>query len=294
MLKIKNNFQGEEEKRAFVDKSEQEYKKRIVDIAKKIAADNPRFILLSGPTCSGKTTTSNIISSELKSLGHTAKIISIDDFYLDRETMRRKNPDIESAAALDLNRFYDCVEKISHTKPVLLPKFDFGAGKVVETVPYEPKKGDIIIFEGIQALYPEIIALFPKNMTKTMYLGFFDDIDVGGVVFAARETRFYRRIIRDVRFRGSDVDGVIDVWGNVVANEDKNIIPYAKNTDYFANTFLEYELFVINGFLMNQTEYISDSAKALKANLDKKFEKMDVISPKYVPADSMFREFIGK
>ena len=294
MIEINNFPKSDSEKELFVNDAENRYKSGISYISERIAAEKPTFLLVSGATCSGKTTTANILSENLSSLGYSEKIISIDDFFLNKDVIKNFDLDMESAKALDMNCFYRCIADISAFKETKLPLFDFKSGKRIGYKSYIPKKDDIIVFEGIQALYPQVVSVFPTNITKTLFLGFSDDVSINGTVFKAAEIRFYRRLVRDFKFRGSDAESTLKLWDNVVINENKNILPYYKSTDYFINTFFEYELFVIKDFLLNKIPYNTPSEIELQKKIEEKFAPLPDIPSSLVPADSMFREFIGK
>ena len=139
-----------------------------------------------------------------------------------------------------------------------------------------------------------MVSVFPMSITKTLFLGFSDDVSINGTVFKAAEIRFYRRLVRDFKFRGSDAESTLKLWDNVVINENKNILPYYKSTDYFINTFFEYELFVIKDFLLNKIPYNTPSEIELQKKIEEKFAPLPDIPSSLVPAGSMFREFIGK
>lgn len=136
-------------------------------------------------------------------------------------------------------------------------------------------------------------SLFPKNAAKTLFLGFSDDVSVNGTVFGSDEVRFYRRLVRDFKFRNCSVENTLGAWKNVVRNEKENILPYFKSTDYFINTFFEYELFVIKKYLLNKISYKTPSETELYEKTAQKFAPLPEIRSSYVPYDSMFREFIG-
>ncbi|MBQ0125232.1 MAG: hypothetical protein KBS59_02790 [Clostridiales bacterium] len=297
MLKINTDFFSEEEKKRFVEKCENSYKNRITDVANDISAKRPKFVLLSGPSCSGKTTTSLIFSGVLAANGINAKIISIDDFYLDRSYTMGNNIDIESVDAIDTAYFDECVSAISKKSMARIPRFDFPTGTRAGYEDYTPSENDIVVFEGIQALYPEIKAIIGKFVSErevlSIFLGYFDDVEMCDDVFGARDLRFCRRLLRDCRDRGANLDIVLSLWQAVTANEDKNIIPYANTANYFINTFLEYEPFVMRNYLLKAAG--KDTTRVNFADaLISKFLPLPEISSDYVPKDSMFREFIGK
>lgn len=293
MIELRTVFDTEKEKEDYVKLCEKEYTDRVIAVAHGIAADRPRFLMISGPTCSGKTTTSHILSRELKKHGLNAKIISIDDFFYGKEYVAEHNVDIESIDAVDMEYFSECVNKISKSEKAMLPHFNFVKGRRTSFSPYKPKRDDLIIFEGIQALYPEILAVIPKEMRKTLYLGFFDDVNAGLYTFTAKEIRFYRRLVRDTQFRGSNVTTIIHQWENLTTSEDEHIIPNAKNTDYKIDTFLKYELLVMKKYLLEYLHYETEIDISLYGQIKMKCSYLPDIPSEYVPKRSMLREFIG-
>ena len=298
MYQYNTEFNTEKEIRAFIESAEANYQNQVVQIAGQIASlENIKFLTLAGPTCSGKTTTSYILEKELGKLGYSVKIISIDDFYRDRDDISDdEKPDYESIAALDFDIFTDCVDKILNGKTAMLPKFDFTVGRRTEFMPYMPMSHEIVIFEGIQAIYPEIVATIPRDKAKSIYISVDDDVNAYGVFFDKREVRLLRRLVRDFLFRNATAARTLELWDGVVANEDKNIIPYGKHADFIINSFLSYELNVIKPFVLNTIQYDekSDKEKTLVAYLKDKFAKIPEIPARFVPEDSVFREFIGK
>lgn len=298
MFVYDNIFKNEDEMRVFIRDAEDKYKNQVLKIADEISQiDHIKFLTLAGPTCSGKTTTSYILEHEFEKRGMTVKIISIDDFYRDRSDISDDEiPDYESISAIDFSIFEDCVNKILNGETAMLPIFDFKIGTRAKFIPYSPAEHEIVIFEGIQAIYPEILATLPKSLSKSIYISVDDDVMAYGSHFEKREIRFYRRLVRDYLFRNATVSRTLELWNGVVENEEKNIIPNGKNADYIINSFLPYELAVIKHYLLNTISY--DMTKSCERDLFetiiKEFQNIPIIPSELVPQDSVFREFIGK
>ena len=298
MFVYQNVFKNNDEIRAFVQSAEDNYKNQVLHIANDIINENQhiKFLTLSGPSCSGKTTSSYILENEFEKRGLTVKIISIDDFYRDRQEIADdEKPDYESIAAIDFPIFEHCVNQILEKKTVMLPKFDFKSGAKSEWTPYTPCENEIIIFEGIQAIYPEIVATLPKSVAKSIHICVDEDVCAYGTVFEKREIRFYRRLVRDFLFRNATPSRTLELWDGVVANENVNIIPYSKNADYVINSFLPYELNVIKPFLLHTISYdqTKENERMLLAHIRNEFGNIPQISSRFIPKDSVFREFIG-
>ena len=298
MFVYDNIFKNDEEIRLFVERSENHYKNQVLKIATEISDMNHiKFLTLSGPTCSGKTTTSYILEHEFEKRGTTVKIISIDDFYRNRKDISGdEKPDYESISAIDFSIFKACVDKILKGETATLPLYDFKDGERKGFVPYTPADHEIIIFEGIQAIYPEISAILPKDMTKSIYISVARDVSAYGMFFEKREIRFFRRLLRDFLFRSATPERTLELWEGVVENEEKNIIPNEKNADYIIDSFLPYELGVIKPYLLNVVSYDFEKVyeKELYEKIRIEFQNVIEIPACYVPFNSVFREFIGK
>ena len=298
MLVYDNIFKSNEQIRLFVEDSEQNYKDQVLKIATEISdLDHIKFLTLSGPSCSGKTTTSYILEHEFEKRGSTVKIISIDDFYRNRHDISDdEKPDYESISAIDFPAFQSCVAKILKGETAMLPIYDFKHGVRQGFMPYTPSDHEIIIFEGIQAIYPEILNILPKEISKSIYISVSNDVNAYGTFFEKREIRFYRRLLRDFLFRSATPERTLELWVGVVENEDKNIIPNEKNADYTINSFLPYELGVIKPYLLNVVSYDfeKEHEKDLYDQIQLKFKNIETIPSHFIPVDSVFREFIGK
>ena len=298
MFIYNNIFENDEQIRLFVEDSERNYKNQVLKIATEISElDHIKFLTLSGPTCSGKTTTSYILEHEFEKRGSTVKIISIDDFYRNRNDISDdEKPDYESISAIDFPIFQSCVDKILKGETAMLPIYDFKDGVRKGFVPYTPVEHEIIIFEGIQAIYPEILSILPKDISKSIYISVSDDVDTNGTIFGKRDVRFFRRLLRDFLFRSATPERTLELWDGVVENEDKNIIPNEKNADYTINSFLPYELGVIKPYLLHVVSYDFGKSheKELYDLIQMKFKNIEESPSRFVPTDSVFREFIGK
>ncbi len=303
MLTINKTFLNESEKQSFVLECEEQFESDLDRIANSILEeDGVRFVTLAGPTCSGKTTTAATLIRDLNKAGRRVRLVSIDDFFRDRTELLeeakaegRKEPDFETVRAIDFELLSECVEKISRGERVRLPIFDFTLGSRRGYEEFDASMYDVALFEGIQAIYPEVTDLFRHYHTKSIYVSVADDVTVNGVFFSSRMVRFLRRLVRDYFFRASTPEYTFKLWKNVSANEDANILPYADAADIKLDSFLPYELFVIKDYAIPLLREIPDSSeyKAEAAAIIESLLQLETIDSHYVPDSSVFREFIG-
>jgi len=300
MVVVNKTIRTEEEAAAFVRACEADFQHRLTDLVKQIVReDGVECIALSGPTCSGKTTMANKLTEEIASAGKQAVVLSIDDFFREQTKTQSLEAvlDYDSVEALDLPYFSACVDKMLRGMDTPLPRYDFHTGRRQESDPYVCTPDDILIFEGIQAVYPEVSALLQPYHCKSIFICVTDSITVNGTVFSPEEVRLARRIVRDYKFRSADPAFTLHLWKSVRANEDKNIYPYMNGCDYRINSIHAYEPFMLAPHLIPLLEsvpldcpYFSEAM----ALLDKfRCVEGSEISEKWLPENSLYHEFLG-
>lgn len=287
----------------FIEQCEERYSNIIDSIAKRIIDEEGReIVMLAGPSSAGKTTTAQKISESLIKKGVKTYVLSLDDFYLNREDipyLPDGTQDFETVDALDLNCFEACVNSLLRGEKVKNPIFDFTTGKRSEVQFNEITLGkeDVVIVEGLHALNPVITDKIKGKLLK-IYINVSSRIydEKGNIVLNKRNMRFVRRMVRDYKFRGSSVENTYRLWKNVTAGEDKYLFPFRDNADIRVNTIHLYEPCVLKHqalpLLLNSE--ISDEFKGEAKRLAKALEEFEDISESLVPDGSLLREFLGK
>ena len=290
-----------EEAEQFLLECETDFRTRLDGVVNAVLADNAlRTIALSGPTCSGKTTTADRLIEQIAASGHHAVVISIDDFFLDRRKAERncvdgEAPDYDSVEAIDLEYLDIFLRRLRNGQSVLVPKYDFNAACRVGYHEYLPDPLDIYVIEGIQAVYPEVTVRLGDY--RSIFISVTDDADVNGVLFDRHEVRLLRRIVRDYNFRGATPEFSFHLWGGVRRNEEKNIFPNAGGCDFYLNSFLPYELFVLRKFALPLLAEVP-AGSVHRPSADRLTEKLASLpelpfDSRRIPQNSVFREFIG-
>ncbi len=287
----------------FIEKCEKRYQSIIDKIVKKITEEDGReIIMLAGPSSAGKTTTAKRLKEGLQAKGVTTYVLSLDDFYLNREDipyLPDGTQDYETVHALDLDRLENDLNSLLQGETVKTPVFDFTTGKRSDTEFNTITLGqeDVVIIEGLHALNPIITEKVHGKLLK-VYINVSSRIydENGDLVLNKRNFRFLRRMIRDYKFRASSVDNTYKLWKNVTAGEDKYLFPYRDNADIKGNTIHLYEPCVIKNQalpLLRGSEVSAEfreDAEKLCASLERFFD----IDEKEVPDDSLLREFLGE
>jgi len=300
MRHLKNlNINSESEAEEFVKQCEAQFSRDLDEAIEHVFdVEDVKIITLSGPTCSGKTTTATKLEERIDKSGKTAVMLSIDDFFFgrsDRNEVDGEAPDYDSVKAIDLEYLQSFTRDLLRGKTVYVPKFSFTEAERVGYEEYKPDPKDIYIYEGIQAVYPEVTSLFGGKY-RSIYIRLDEDVEYRGVVLDRNELRFLRRIVRDYKFRNATAEFSFHLWQTVRSNEEKNIFPYAKS-DVYINSFLPYEPFIISHYA---TEVLSTVPmnSPYRDEADALIEKLKVFDNPYfkdsmVPDNSVFREFIG-
>lgn len=301
-LPVKYQFSSEDEKKAMIYASEHSFSAELDRVIGEVLSDPTLPVLtLCGPTCSGKTTLCNRLTKALTDAGRQAKLISIDDFFLDREELNRAAAnfggeiDYDSAASLDFPALEKCISELDRTGKTEIPHYNLHTGKRDSYRTVEQKEGDLLIYEGIQTLYPEFTALIDSVRHLSVFTSVENGYTAAGNRFSPREIRFIRRLVRDNRFRNAPPQFTYYLWKSVCENENQNILPHSGKADLTVNTALKYELSAVKNELTAVLDLVPPESEYFEASREllAKFEKIQPIDPSYIPADSIFREFIG-
>jgi uridine kinase len=275
--------------------------KRIGDIARTIV-DKPgvKFILIAGPSSSGKTTFSHRLSIQLRAHGMTPHPIAVDNYFVEREkTPKDKdgNYNFECLEAIDVEKFNQDMVDLLGGKEVALPTFNFKTGRQEYNTP--PKKlgeNDVLVIEGIHCLNPKLTESLPDDNKFKIYISALTQLNIDEHNrIPTTDGRLLRRIVRDARTRGASAQRTISMWDSVRRGEEKNIFPYQEEADVMFNSALIYELAVLKPYVEIQLFGIDqDCEEYIEAKRLLKFMDYFVgIGSENVPTNSLLREFIG-
>ncbi|HKM30029.1 MAG TPA: nucleoside kinase [Bacilli bacterium] len=265
-------------------------KKNIEDI---------RLICIAGPSSSGKTTFSHRLRIQLMTLGIKPFKISMDDYYLNRDKApvdEYGEPDLEHVRALDLELFNNNLLALIQGEEVQLPTFDFKLGERIAGPKVRISENTPVIIEGIHALNEEVTKLIPKHQKFKIYISPLSQIKIDDHnPIPATEIRLLRRIVRDAKYRKTHPSATFSMWASVRRGEFKWIYPYQEEADYIFNSELTYELAVMKKYALPALAAIDRNDEYfIAANRLVKFLKyIKDIDDRYVPCNSLLREFIG-
>lgn len=281
--------------------SEALHEKKLAQIADQIVdRKNVKLVMIAGPSSSGKTTTAKRLCVQLKVNGLKPHVISIDDYFVDREkTPRDENGDydFEAIEAIDIELFNQHMMDLIAGKQVEIPTFNFVKG----TREYKGKylklaEDDILVIEGIHGLNERLSYAVPKENKFKIYVSCLTSLNIDEHNrIPTTDTRLLRRMIRDNQYRGIDPERTLAIWPSVRRGENKNIFPFQEEADAMLNTVLMYELAALKPkaepllFRVPRTSVYYPEAKRILKFLEY-FLPMDTAD---IPSNSLIREFLG-
>lgn len=275
--------------------------KKIAQIAEKIAGDaSKKFVMIAGPSSSGKTSFSHRLSIQLRTFGITPHPISLDNYFKNREDTpidENGNYDFECLEAIDVEQFNKDMTALLAGETVQMPVFNFLTGHREYKGDFlKLGKDDILVLEGIHGLNDKLSYSLPKESKFKIYISALTQLNIDEHNrISTTDGRLIRRMVRDARTRGSTAAKTISMWPSVRRGEDKYIFPFQEEADVMFNSALIYELAVLKpyaeailfGIPKDAPEYIE--AKRLLKFLD----YFLTISSEGIPKNSLMREFVG-
>ena len=275
--------------------------KRVSEIAEMIrSSGGKKFVMIAGPSSSGKTSFSHRLSIQLRTHGFKPHPIGLDNYYRDREFCPRDeygNYDFECLEALDIELFNKQMTQLLNGERVEMPEFNFKTGKPEYKGNFmQLGPEDILVIEGIHGLNDRLSYSLPAESKFRIYISALTEINIDRHNrIPTTDVRLIRRIVRDARARGTSATETIAMWYSVRRGEEKNIFPYQESADVMYNSAAVYELAVLKTYIEPLLYGVpEDSPEYLEANrLLKMLSYILAMPSESVPHNAILREFIG-
>ena len=294
------------EQGTFINECNEKFEKKLRRAAEKIADEHRErpIILLAGPSGSGKTTSALKIDNMLDDMGVHTHTISMDDYFLPRGSFDHivnedGSPDYESPMRIDITKLNDHMEKISRCEEVMVPKFNFAEQSSSDNYLFKRGKDDIIVFEGIHALNPQVTG-GAGDFARCMYVSVRTRIELhDGTLVHPSMIRLMRRLIRDERSRGRDPEETFDMFRNVSRGEEKYILPFKyraeEEKEFSLDTYIGYEPAAYKSLLLDKMRKVSKTYKDFDkySSILSLLEEVEPINTDLIGDDSLVREFLG-
>ncbi len=285
----------------FIQANEILYDKNLEEVAIKVAKNKSiRAIFISGPSSSGKTTSSKKLALYLRSRGIEPFVISTDDYFVEREDSPRKadgSYEFEIVEALDIKLFNSQLKSLLSGKEVVLPTYNFLTGKKeYKRKPTTLKPNEVLVVEGLHAINERLSSTIPASEKLKIYISPFTPVRLDRHNhISTTDLRLLRRMVRDYKHRGYSAEDTLHNWAGMRESEEKYVYPYQREADYIINTSLAYEIGVLRTYAVpllfsveKNSPYYEEAIRIL--NFLKGFLS---IPSEAIPNVSVLREFIG-
>ena len=281
------------------------HERKYAEIADMIYArkEKLKLVLISGPSSSGKTTTSNRVALQCRVLGLNPVVLAMDNYFVNREHTPLDsdgNYNFESIHAVDVDFINQQLSALFNGETVEIPKFDFIKGQRYFDGDYKKlKDNDILIMEGIHALNPEFFKLLDPERIFKIYASALTSLSIDeNNNISTTTNRQIRRMVRDYKHRGRSPEDTILGWASVRRGEINNIFPFQEYADVTFNSAMLYELSVLKYYVEPLLTKISPRSEAYPeaTRLLKFLSLIIAINPEdhsLIPPTSVMREFIG-
>lgn len=286
----------------FIEKCDREFEVLLDGASELIcsAGASTRVMGLTGPTCSGKTTTANKLLRRFEEDEKRVIPVSLDDFFkdcfsrADLAEAKVEELDFDSPDTLDTELLAAFVDEIFSKGRAKKPIFDFVKGERSRYEEIECDEDDVLLFEGIQVLYPSVHSVIESHGGKILCVRPESGIELGGKKFEPDFIRLCRRLVRDSNFRGASPDFTLGLWASVRRNEEANIFPYLNTCDVRIDTTLSYELNVLAPYLRRILPDIPKDSKHYKEGVEILDALKDVegIESFVISENSLYKEFV--
>jgi len=296
--------------KAIIEESEAAYREDVDTAVEMIAhrGNQVKVVIISGPSSSGKTTTTIKIGAHLKHLGFNLVTLNVDNYFFDLSIHPKDefgDYDFETPQALDLDLINSHLEQLIQGREVQVPHYDFKAGmRMPETTSLRLNSGEILLIDSLHGLYDAMTASVPPENKFKLYLEpLLQMKDSRGKYARWTDLRLIRRMLRDASHRAYDPSQTLEHWHYVRSSEMRNIIPNINRVDFIINSAMPYELPLYRHKMLDRfTDWVRqyqddplrqdafERALRVKNLLE---EVLPLEDDSLIPEDSVIREFIG-
>lgn len=279
--------------------------RKYADAADEIVwhSDKARIVMMSGPSSSGKTSSSLRIAQQCRVLGVTPKVIELDNYFVNRDLTpldENGEKDYESLGAMNVELLGENLNDLLAGKEIIVPKFDFINGCTIfdENRRMKLEKGDVLFMEGIHALNPDLTPSVDQSRIFHVYISALSAVSVEEIHNSTTDKRLLRRIVRDNRTRGISPEQNILRWPSVRRGEVRNIFPYEENAQVVFNSSMIYDIPLLKYYAEPLLYGITESSPAYEKahQLIEFLQYVTSLKPSdiaAIPPTSIMREFIG-
>jgi uridine kinase len=265
-------------------------------------------VIITGPSSSGKTTTTIKVGQRLQKVGLKLVTLNVDNYFFDLEIHPKdefEDYDFETPQALDLALISSHLEQLIEGREVMLPYYDFKTGHRVDNhTPMKVLPNELILIDSLHGLFPVMTESVPDDLKFKLYMEPLLQLKgEDGEYVRWTDIRLIRRMLRDAVYRAYDPRQTLEHWHYVRSSEMRNIIPHINETDAIVNSAMPYEIPLYASRMVKQFEQWSAAYRddPLRSDAfqraDRIYHLLETVHPfsdeSLIPSDSVIREFIG-
>jgi len=275
---------------------------RLNEVTKRLLGFSElHFIGLTGPTCAGKTTAAKKLTAEFEKNGKRVHVVSLDDFYHSKEYLHelvlrkgRNELDYDSEDTINIHLLSECVESLLAQKPTQLPTFNFRTGKREKGALIQLRQNDVVLFEGIQLLYPRVDQILSERACQSVFICPLTALAVGEELFLPNEIRLMRRLVRDHLFRSTSAEFTLQLWKSVRENEEKSIFPYVSKCRFEVDSTMPYGLGILKPCLEEILETVPKGSpfREIADRIRERIQCVQAVPEALIGANSLYKEFV--
>ncbi len=286
------------------------YNEDVENAAEMIAMrrDKVKMVIITGPSSSGKTTTTIKIGLRLAHIGLKLVTLNLDNYFFDLSLQPKDefgDYDFETPQALDLNLINEHLSRLTAGEEILMPFYDFKQGKRFDNhTPMQLKENEIILIDSLHGLYPEMTRAVDHDQKFKVYLEPLLQLKTPqGDYVRWTDIRLMRRMLRDAAHRGYEPRQTLVHWHYVRTSEKRNIIPFINTADIIVNSAMPHELCIYKPRLEHhfaqwveefKDDPLREDAFTRASRVNAMLQPLTALTDdSAVPTDSVLREFIG-
>jgi uridine kinase len=298
------------------------YEKSLDEVAEKVlarraGADPLRMLWVSGPSSSGKTTTTVKLTQRLEKRGLKFLMLNLDDYFwslVEHPTDWINDRNFETPEALDFQLLNQHLLALLNGETIEKPIYSFKEGRRMGSRRVTLEPGQILLLDCLHGFYPPITEGISAAAQFRLY------IETQNVLYEGdgrtqrlthfTDVRLLRRMLRDAHHRNRSALGTILHWHYVREGELFSIIPLMGLADHIVNGGFPFDLPALkpfftgaNGLLPQPEEFAGyegfldariryDRIRALLESVEG-FTPAQVADTRFIPGDAVIREFIG-
>lgn len=285
----------------FIKKNDIMMDNQIYELANLIRKENKKLVLLGGPSSSGKTTSTKKLALYMSAIGLNPIYLGLDDYFkekVDSPKLKNGEYDFESIDCIDLDLFNKQLNQILNGEEVSVPTYNFVEGKKeYKGRLIKLKENDIILIEGLHCLNEALTSTIPKDDKLKVYISPFMPLSVDRHNHISTvDIRLLRRIVRDNRTRGYNVQDTLKSWDKVRNGEIKYVFPFTNQANVILNTAYTYEMGLLRVYaepllysVPIDSKYYNESRRLID-----ELQMFFPIPSEYISDSNILREFVGE